>query len=90
MLSIGDGKYRQIISGLPGVRTRSIYTDGQKKSCKKSLIYIACGSQARAAQVYHDQNLGPSIWFILICHLCLRCLCFVLHYFVSILVLQSS
>ena len=73
MLSIGNylqtgGIYRKRISGLSGV---VIYTDGQKKRCSKSLTCIACDSQARAAQAYHDQNLEPSIWFILICQLCL-------------------
>ena len=60
------GKYRKRISGLPGERTKSILTDGQKERCNKSLIRIACGLQARAAQAYHAQNLGPSIWLILI------------------------
>ena len=36
------------------LRTKSIYTDGQKKRCSKSLTCIACDSQERAAQAYHD------------------------------------
>ena len=67
------GKYRiknfEFIRG--SLRTISIYTDGQKKRCSKSLTCIACDSKARAAQTYHDQNLEPSIWFNLICQLCL-------------------
>ena len=44
-----------------------IYTDGQKKLYSKILSWIACGSQARTAQAYHDQNLEPSLGVISIC-----------------------
>ena len=78
MLSIENylhmgGKYgKKNIGFIRGsLRTKSIYTDRQKKRCSKSLTCIACDSQARAAQAYYDQNLEPSIWFILICQLCL-------------------
>ena len=48
-----------------------IYTDGQKKRYSKILSCIACGSQTRAAQAYHDQNLESSLGVILICLFCL-------------------
>ena len=56
-------KYRKKNIGFirGSLRTKSIYADGQKKRCSKSLT---CNSKARAAQAYHDQNLEPSIWFI--------------------------
>ena len=44
----------QIICRIPVI---SIYTDEQKKRYSKMLSCIACGSQTRAAQAYHDQNL---------------------------------
>ena len=76
MLSIENylhtgGKYRKKNIGFirGSLRTKSIYTDGQKKRCSKRLTCIACDSQARAAQAYYGQNLEPSIWFILICQL---------------------
>ena len=71
MICIRVAHIEKELSGFPRVRPKSIYTDGQKKRCSKSLTCIACDSQARAVQAYHDQNLEPSIWFILICQLCL-------------------
>ena len=72
MLSIENylhrgAKYRKKNIGFirGSLRTKSIYNDGQKKRCSKRLTCIACDSQARAAQAYYDQNLEPSIWFIL-------------------------
>ena len=68
MPSIGNnlhtgGKYREknirFIRG--SLSPKSIYTDGQKKRCSKSLTCIAFDTQARATQAYHDQNLEPSI-----------------------------
>ena len=46
------------------------YTDGQKKRYSKILSCSACGSQTRAAQAYHYQNLESSLGDILICRFC--------------------
>ena len=47
------------------------YTDERKKCYSIILSCIAFGSQTRAAQAYHDQNHGSSLWVILICRFCL-------------------
>ena len=39
-----------------------LYTDGQRKRYTKSLSCIACGSQTRGTQAYHDNNLESNLW----------------------------
>ena len=41
-----------------------IYTDRQKKRYNRILSGYTCGSQTRAAQAYHDQNIELSIGVI--------------------------
>ena len=48
-----------------------IYADGRKKRYNNILSCIACGSQIRAAQAHHDQNLKSRLGVILICRFCL-------------------
>ena len=64
----------------------SIYTDGQKKHFSKILSCVACSSQTRAAQAYHDQNLESSLGVILICWLCLPDMWSNIHVYILIVV----
>ena len=54
-----------------GLKTvKQLYTDGQKKRLSNIIVAcIALGSQTRAAQSYHYQNLESSLGVILICRL---------------------
>ena len=48
-----------------------LYTDGQNNATVIFFSCIACGSQTRAAQAYHDQNLESILGVILNCRFCL-------------------
>ena len=50
------------------------------------MLCIACGSQTRAAQAYHDQNLKSSLWAILICPFCLTGMLANIHVYILIAV----
>ena len=60
----------------------TIYTIVQKKRYSKILPCIACGSQTRAAQAYHDQNLESSLEVNFVCPFCLPVMLANIHVYI--------